>query len=131
MTKPPYWQETLPHASHFCKRCGAWWLLNYDGSWQLRSDYAGVCCNNAAMHGNSNIVSVRSAWEAVSKIISSASVSAAEAQPALSTQEQIMRLAEEWGDACMDWGAGVRAKQMLEARAALQAALSALPKEQP
>lgn len=57
------------HASHFCRVCGSWWLLNYDGSWQLRSEACGEeCCDNKPLHGNTNLVSVRAALEAIASI---------------------------------------------------------------
>lgn len=61
----------------------------------------------------------------------------AEAQPALPTQEQIMRLADEYSfsrsrlETCEPYDRRYQRQECDEARAALQAALSALPKEQP
>ncbi len=60
---------TSESASHFCSECGAWWLCSWDGTWQLRSEYAGEkCCNNVPMHGNKNIVSVRHALQSIANI---------------------------------------------------------------
>lgn len=35
--------------THYCTECGALWRQCDDGSWNLRSDKAGPCCDNAAM----------------------------------------------------------------------------------
>lgn len=35
--------------THYCTECGALWRQCDDGSWNLRSDKAGQCCDNAAM----------------------------------------------------------------------------------
>lgn len=60
---------TSESASHFCRICGAWWLCSWDGTWQLKSEQAGEdCCNNQPMHGNTHLVSVRAALEAIGNI---------------------------------------------------------------
>lgn len=61
--------RTSESASHFCRICGAWWLCSWDGAWQLKSEQAGEdCCNNQPMHGNTHLVSVRAALEAIGNI---------------------------------------------------------------
>lgn len=61
--------KTDESATHFCSQCGAWWLCNSDGTWQLRSETAGEdCCNNQPMHGNRHLVSVRHALQSIANI---------------------------------------------------------------
>jgi hypothetical protein len=35
--------------THYCKVCGALWRQCDDRSWNLRSESAGPCCDNAEM----------------------------------------------------------------------------------
>jgi hypothetical protein len=36
--------------THFCKKCGAFWILHPgDGGWSLFSRRCGTCCDNVAM----------------------------------------------------------------------------------
>lgn len=35
--------------THYCTECGALWRQCDDGSWNLRSEKAGPCCDNAPM----------------------------------------------------------------------------------
>lgn len=37
------------HPTHYCTECGALWRQCDDGSWNLRSETAGPCCDNAPM----------------------------------------------------------------------------------
>ena len=36
-------------ATHRCLQCGALWRRNADRSWNLRSEFAAACCDNAPM----------------------------------------------------------------------------------
>lgn len=37
------------HPTHHCTECGALWRQCDDGSWNLRSETAGPCCDNVPM----------------------------------------------------------------------------------
>ena len=42
-------ERTVMHPTHYCIKCGALWRQCDDGSWNLRSEKAGPCCDNAPM----------------------------------------------------------------------------------